>query len=164
MSRFRFGLTALAILLASPALAAEPFAIDLEVSSGKASKTAHAESAAPGSKHEERAVLEIAAGQRVTVKWKLSGTDPKATIKDVTVHFFAVKEEKAGQQTVPKLDKGVVAESALSMDFGPKDKNEGELTFTIDKAGCYLLRLETVGATAGPAGHENFAALDVKVR
>ena len=50
------------------------------------------------------------------------------------------------------------------MDFGPKDKNEGELSFIIDDPGCYLLRLETIGATAGRAGHENFAALDVKVR
>ena len=65
---------------------------------------------------------------------------------------------------MPKLDKGVIAESALSMDFGPKDKSEGELSFTIDKPGCYLLRLETIGATAGPAGHEDFAALDVEVR
>ena len=52
----------------------------------------------------------------------------------------------------------------LLIAFGPKDKNEGEMTFTIDKAGCYLLRLETIGAIAGPAGHEDFAALDVTAR
>src|SRR5439155_23819101 len=127
---------------------------------GKASKAADDESAAPSAKLKERDVLEIKAGDRVTVKWKLHSTDPKATLKDIRIHFFAVKEERPGQRTVPNLNKGVVAESALSMDFGPKDKNEGALSFTIDEPGCYLLRLETIGATEGPAGHEDFAALD----
>jgi len=164
MSRLFFGLAALGGLFTPAARAAEPFAIDLTARCDKASQTAHAESAAPLAKPKERGVLGVKAGERIAVQWKLSSTDPKGTAKDVTVHFFAVREEKVGQQAVPKLDKGVIAESALSMDFGPKDKSEGELSFTIDKPGCYLLRLETIGATAGPAGHEDFAALDVEVR
>jgi hypothetical protein len=51
----------------------------------------------------------------------------------------------------------------LGMDFSSQVKNEGTLRFTIDEPGCYLFRLETIGATAGPVGHENFAALDVRV-
>jgi hypothetical protein len=164
MPRFLFGLAALGGLFTAPAGAAEPFAIDFTVRCGRVSQTAHAEAAAALTKPKERGLLDAKTGERVTVKWKLSSTDAKASLKDVTVHFFAVKEEKAGQQAVPKLDKGVVAESALSMDFGPKDKAEGELTFTIDAPGCYLLRLETIGAIAGQAAHEDFAALDVKVR
>ena len=167
MSRLLLGLAALAGLLASARAADEPFAIDLEVRCGKASQTAHAESAVPlqlGDKPKERPVLEVKAGDRVTVRWKMSGTDPKAKNEDVTVHFYAVKEEMVGQPAAPKLGKGVIAESALTMDFGPSDKNEGEMTFTIDQAGDYLFRLETIGAALGPAGHEDFAALDVKAR
>ena len=108
--------------------------------------------------------LEARAGQRVTVKWTLRSTDPKTTYKDVTVHFFAVKEEKAGQQTVPNLNRDVAVETALSMDFKPKDATDGELSFTIDKPGSYLLRLETIGAAVGVEGHEHFAALDLVVR
>jgi hypothetical protein len=164
MRRVSFGLAVFGSLLVSTAARAEePFAIDLEVRAGKASKTAHAETAALGVKPKQRGVLEVKAGDRITVKWKLSNIDPKATFNDVTVHFFAVREEKAGQQTVPKLNKDVAAESALTMDFAPKDKTEGEMSFTIDKAGCYLLRLETIGAAKGTDGHEWFAALDVKV-
>ena len=163
MTRLLLVLAVLGTLFPAAA-AAEPFAIDFTVRAGKVSRTAHAESAARLATPKERACLEVKAGERLTVRWKLSSTDPKETVKDVTVHFFAVKEEKVNQPSVPKLDKGVVAESALSMDFGPKDKNEGELTFTIDKPGCYLLRLETIGAIGGLAGHEDFAALDVKVR
>jgi hypothetical protein len=164
MTRLLVGLAVFGALLPTAAVAAEPFAIDFTVRAGKASQAAHAESAARLATPQGRATLEVKAGERLTIRWKLSSSDPKETLKDVTVHFFAVKEQKANQPSVPKLDKGVVAESALSMDFGPKDKSEGELSFTLDKPGCYLLRLETIGAIAGPAGHEDFAALDVKVR
>jgi len=165
MSRVACTLAVLGWLLsAGAARAGDSFAIDLEVRTAKANKTAHVQATGLGTKPKEREVLEIKAGERITVKWKLSNIDPKVQYKDVTVHFFAVKEEKAGQQTVPKLTKDVAAESALSMDFAPKDKSEGEMSFTIDKAGCYLFRLETIGAAMGLDGREYFAALDVQVR
>lgn len=49
------------------------------------------------------------------------------------------------------------------MDFRPKDRSEGELTFTVREAGCYLIRLELKGA-AGKGQPEPFAALDLLVR
>lgn len=58
----------------------------------------------------------------------------------------------------------MIAETALTMDFGPEDKNESELTFTVAKPGSYLFRLETIGAAAGLDGHEDFAAIDVTAR
>jgi hypothetical protein len=155
------------ILFATPAVrAADEFAIALEARADKASKTAHAEVAGLGlgTAAKPRPVLEVKAGQRVAVKWTLRCTDPKNTYKDVLVHFFAVKEEKAGQQAVPKLDKDVAAESALTMDFKPKDTADGELSLTIAQPGTYLLRLETIGAAVGLEGHEHFAALDLVVR
>jgi hypothetical protein len=140
------------------------FAIELTVKTAVASKTAHTDAVALGVKPKDRSVLEARAGERVTVQWTLRNADPKTTFKDVTVHFFAVKEEKAGQQAVPKLDRGVAAESALTMDFKPKDSNEGELSFTIDKPGTYLVRVETLEAAQGPDGQEYFAAIDLVVR
>src|SRR5205807_1401657 len=113
-------------------------------------------------KPEPRPVLVAKADTPVTVKWTLRNTDPTATVKDVLVHFFAVREEKANQQEVPKLNKDVAAESALTMDFKPKDKAAGELTFTVAKPGTYLLRLEAKGA-AGKDGREPFVALDLVV-
>jgi hypothetical protein len=157
-------LIALAAFSGLSAVAAEPFVIDLEVHCGKASKTAHAESAAVGAKPKERPLLEVKAGDKITAHWKLSGADAKAKIEDVTVHFVAVGEEQANQPPSRKMVKGVVAESALIMDVGPKDINESELSFTIDKPGYYLVRVETIDAVAGGAAHDSFAALDVKVR
>jgi hypothetical protein len=163
MLRLFLALAALGGLLTSSGAAAEPFTIDLTVRSGKASETAHAESAAPLAKTKDRGVIEVKAGERISVKWTMTYAE-KDKLKDITVHFFVVQEEKLGQKAIPKLNKDVTAESALSMDFAKGDKAEGELNFTIDKAGSYLLRLETIGALAGGADHETFAALDVKVR
>jgi hypothetical protein len=148
---------------AAPESASVPFAIDLEVKAGKAAKTAHAQPVDAAAKPKPREVLETKAAETVTVKWTVRNPDAKQTLKDVRIHFFAVKAEKPGQETVPKLTKDVAAESALTMDFKPMDKTEAELTFKIEKAGCYLLRLETKGA-AGKDGKEQFAALDLVVR
>jgi hypothetical protein len=157
-----------AALLLAPAAApparASHFTIDLTARAGKASQTAHAETTAPGARPRARAVLEVKAGQRITAHWSLRNADPKATFKDLIVHFVAVREATLGQAAVPKLDKGVAAESALTMDFRPGDQCEGELSFTLDRPGNYLLRLETRGAAAGAQDHEHFAALDVLVR
>jgi hypothetical protein len=100
----------------------------------------------------------------VKVKWVLTNSHAKDSFKDVVVHFFAVKEDEAGQKVVPQLGKSVTVESASTVDFRPGDKTRAELTFTIDTPGAYLLRLETIGAAIDPGGHEHYAALDVVVQ
>jgi hypothetical protein len=158
-----FALVASVGLLGSACLRADPFAIDLEAQAAKVSKTAHAEPVPPDGKAKPRAVLTVKVNTPITVKWALSNTGPTLVLKDIVVHFFAVQEEKADQQKVPRLDRNVVAESAVSMGFKPRDRAEGEITFAIARPGYYLLRVETRG-TAGKDGHEQFAALDVVVR
>jgi hypothetical protein len=143
---------------------AHHFTIDLDVVAGNARKTAHAEEMGLGTKAKVRAVVAIKAGTTIKIKWKLSNSDAKTTYKDVLVHFFVVKVPMLGQAAVPKLDKGVLAESALTMDFKPNDKSEGGLSLMIPEAGSYLLRLETIGAAVGKDGHEHFAALDLDVQ
>jgi hypothetical protein len=157
-------LLVLTALFLTAGVRADPFAIDLTAQAGKASKEAHAEAPGPEVVAKARPALEAPAGQPVTVKWTLRCTDRSRTYKDVIVHFVAVKEEKVGQRVVPKLDKDVAAETALTMDFKPKDSADGEVTFTVAQPGAYLLRLETIGAAVGLEGHEDFAALDLVVR
>jgi len=151
-------------LLIVPPACASHFTMDFTVQAGKAIKTAHAETAGLGIRSKARGILELTRGERVTAKWVLRSAAAKETAEDVVVHFFVVKEEKAGQRAVPKLTKDVAVETALTMDFKPKDKAEGELSFQIDKPGSYLLRLETIGAAKGKDAHEHFAAIDLVVR
>jgi hypothetical protein len=150
-------------LLSSIHAEAGPFAIDLEVRAAKASATAHAEAADRRSKPKARGVLEAKAGQQIAVRWKLRRT-AKDVVKDVVVHFYVAREERVGQQTVPDLSKDVAVESALSLDFKPQGTAQGKLSFAIEKPGCYLLRLETIGAAVTLDGHEYYAAVDVVIR
>jgi len=160
---FLVGPIAIGWFLASSGTSASLFTIDLEVQAAKMHNTAHAETVALGAKPPARKVLEVKAGQPITVRWTLRNVSRTETFNDIVVHFFAAKEEKAGQQAVPKLDKDVAVETALTMDFKPNDKADGELMFSLDKPGCYLVRLETIGAVAGSAVHEYFAAMDLIV-
>jgi hypothetical protein len=143
---------------------ADHFTIELKIETASGSKAVKGKTLAPGAKPKVREVFAAKAGQKFTVRWTLTNVSAKMPAKDVLVHFFVVKEEKAGQVEVPKLIKDVVAESAVTVDFAPKDRAKGELTFTIEQAGAYLVRLETIGAGApGADEHEHFAALDVTI-
>src|SRR5215472_13093050 len=115
------GLLVLWCLFGAIEAQAHPFAIDLKVRAGKASQTAHAQTAALGVNPKERGTLTVKAGASLTVTWTMRNTATTATVKNVLVHFFVVKEPKAGQATVPKLNKDVVLESALTLDFKPGD-------------------------------------------
>src|SRR5436309_3191821 len=84
----------------------------------------------------------------------------RGSCRNVIVHVVTVKQERLGQLNVPKLDKGVVAESALTIDFNPKESARGRLRFALETPGIYLVRLETIGV-AGAEGQEYFAALDL---
>ncbi len=170
---FSFGWALVSWVLASGPAQADHFAIDLEVKAPTGNQTAHAQISALGQKSipalgekpKPRAVLDVKVGDKITVKWTLRSTAAKETAKDMTVHFYAVKINKLGEPPPSKLDKGVISETALTMDFKPKDKTEGELNFQIEQAGFYLLRLETIPPP--PGGLEDlihFAALDLIVQ
>jgi hypothetical protein len=152
------------LLLFSWPLRADHFTVELKAQAGKLSLTAETATASLGAIAKKRGVLQVKAGQRISVRWTMKNKDPKESLKNVLVHFFAVREQELGQKTTPKLNKDVSAETALTMDFNPNDKAEGELSFTIDQAGPYLLRVETIGAAVGAEGHEHFAALELLVQ
>ncbi|MFO0964096.1 MAG: hypothetical protein U0793_00730 [Gemmataceae bacterium] len=150
------------LFLVGSTVRAEHFAVELKVETNGAAKTATGETLAPGVKAKDRAVVVGKAGAKVTVHWTLTNVS-KAAAKNVVVHFFCVKEEMLNQPRVPKLTEDVVAESAVSVDFNPKDRTKGELTFVIDREGAYLIKVETIGAAGGTEDHEHFAQLDLSI-
>lgn len=147
-------------LVASP-MQAQQFTVDLVARTAREPK--NAEARFPDAKPQARAILTAAPDTPVTVKWTVRNVDKAATAKDVLVHFVVVKQDKPDQQEVPKLTRDVIVESALTMDFKSQNKNTGEITFTVNQAGCYLIRLELKGA-ADKDGREPFAALDLLTR
>jgi hypothetical protein len=160
----RLLLLALALLgfLAAPAVRADSFAIELAVKA-KDAETTEAKYPAADSKPQPRATLTAGVNAPITVKWTLRNTHQTQTVSDVLVHFFAVKIDKPNQAEIPKLTKNVVVETALTMDFRPQDKTDGEITFTVASPGVYLLRLELRG-NAAKEGRDHYAALDLIVR
>ncbi len=143
---------------------ADHFTIDLEVKTGKAKETVHAEKLEAGAKAKARAVLEVPAGQEIEIHWTVTCSAKQGMFKDVLVHFYIAKEGMIGQPGTPKIDKDAAAESALTMDFQPTEKAKGQMKVRLTKPGPYLLRLETIGANKGTENHEHFAALDLLVK
>ena len=110
----------------------------------------------------KRMVFKAKPGEPLRLLWRAANTHRSATVKGVLIHFFVVEQSKLGQQKVPKLGKDVIHEGAITTDFKPKDKANGQFTLKLPKRGSYLLRVETLGML-GKHGHEHFAALDLLI-
>src|SRR5690348_2277463 len=93
--RFSVFCAMILVLTASERARADHFTIDLEVKAPKANKTVHAETLGLGIKTKPRTVLEIQAGDKLTIKLTLTSS-AKEIIKDVQVQFYAVKIPKPG--------------------------------------------------------------------
>lgn len=160
MRRPRFQFALMLFCFAAGAARADDFTIEVKVQAGKKPESAEAKYPPPDGKVLPRVVLMTTVDAPVSVKWSVRRTD-KEPVKDVLVHFFVVKIDKADQPEVPKLTKNVVAESALTMDFKGQDKAEGEISFAAPNPGRYLLRLELKNAGKKD---EPFAALELLVK
>jgi hypothetical protein len=142
---------------------ADNFTVSLEVTDGAAKKTADTETDPPKAGGIViRPIMEAKAGAQCTAKFKVvcTGND---TLKDVLIHFYVVKTDKAGQAP-PALDpKDVVIETAQTMDFSDKTATSAELQFLPEKSGMYLIRVETQ-SPAEQKGREFYAAMDLAVK
>jgi hypothetical protein len=105
--------------------------------------------------------MNAALGKQCTAKFKVS-SNSKDIFKDALVHFYVVRIEKAGQNPPPLEPKEVVIETAQTLDLSPGGSTIGEVEFKPDRAGLYLVRVETQN-TAEQAGHEHYAALEITV-
>jgi hypothetical protein len=157
-------LVLLAAIASTPAAFADHLKFEAEVRCENVKRTCSTGVFGPNTKLGSRATLEVPIGKAITVTWKVAHIDRRDPLKDVVIHFFVVKEEKAGQAAIPKLDRDVIAESALTMDFKPGDKQTAELVIQMDVRGTYLLRIESIGAAVGIGKHEDFAVLDLIVK
>ena len=107
-----------------------------------------------------RPVLKVKPNEPVRIQYMLTNVYPHKTLENVVVHFFVVREEKAGQKEIPDLKGEVVLESAFDMDFKPGGKAGQRTTLKIDEPGAYLIRVETRNTQSD---HEHFAAIDLVV-
>lgn len=143
----------------SPALA-EHAKIQLEVQGRRDQVTAYVDQTPPEWGKNPRPVLKVRPKEPVKVQFLLTNVYPHKTLENVVVHFFVVREEKAGQKAIPDLKGEVVLESAFDLDLKPGGKTGQRSTFRIDEPGAYLVRIETRNTQSD---HEHFAAIDLVV-
>jgi hypothetical protein len=142
---------------------ANHFTVTLELTDGSNKQTANTETEPPKAREiVVRPVMQSKLGAKCTAKFQLT-CNSKETLKDVLVHFYVVKIDKAGQEPPPLEPKDVVIETAQTMDFAEKGTTSAELEFVPDHAGLYLVRVETQG-TAEVKGHEHYAAMEIVVK
>ncbi len=149
----------LVLSLASAAMA-EHAKIQLEVSGGGNQVTAYVDQTPPEWGKNPRPVLKVKPNEPVKIQFMLTNVYPHKTLENVVVHFFVVREEKAGQKEIPDLKGEVVLESAFDMDFKPGGKAGQRSTLKIAEPGTYLIRIETRNTQSD---HEHFAAIDLVV-
>lgn len=165
-ARWNCPLLAAACLLCAwhaPCAAAQDFEVVVTLVSGKQKSQTKETRQSPSRRRAPRQVVQLTPGQQVQVLWLARNTSRQQTLQDVIVHFFVVKEEELGQAQVPKLDKNVAYEGALTMDFKPQEKAAWRFQLQLPEPGSYLLRVETLGLLKDH-GHEHYAALDLTVK
>jgi hypothetical protein len=159
---------AIAMVLVQGALALEVranhFEIAMTLSDGTNKQEANTQTEPPPKPGPAavRPVLQVPFGDKCTASWKLT-SNSKETLKDVLVHFYVVRIERAGQDPPPLEPSQVVIESAQTIDLAYHDTTSAALQFTPDRPGIYLCRVETQGS-ADPKGHEHFAAIELTVK
>lgn len=139
---------------------AEHAKIQLEVAGRRDQVTAHVDQTPPEWGKNPRPVLTVRPGEPVKVQFLLTNIYPHKTLENVVVHFFVVREEKAGQKPIPDLKGEVVLETAFDMDMKPGGKAGQRTTFRVHDPGAYLVRVETRNTQSD---HEHFAAIDLVV-
>ncbi len=164
MRRNRYALFASGlVLLACGRLArAEHAKVTLDVSASGAQVTAYVDQTPPDHGKNPRPVIKAKVGEPIKIQWMLTNVYPHKTLEDVVVHFYVAREGSVGQKPTPDLsvEANVVLETAFEMDFKPGAKAGARNSFTIDRPGAYLVRVES---RQTKSDHEHFAAVDLVI-
>ena len=139
---------------------AEHAKIQLEVATPRDQVTAFVDQTPPEWGKNPRRVLKARVHEPIRVQYILTNVYPHKTLENVVVHFFVVRQKKAGQKEIPDLKGDVVLESAFDMDFKPGGKAGQRTTLRIDTPGDYLIRVESQNTQSD---HEHFSAIDLVV-
>ena len=164
--RLRFLLVLAVLAFAVYAARAEHASIDLRVlqfdpatGSLRGQASASADTDPPVGGLHPRPLLMVKANEPLVLQFFYTNTYPHGEVKDVTIRYFVVREEKAGQKVLPDY-KQAVTEGHFTLDFKPKAKVGARVEFTIPTPGVYLLRVQSENTQSD---HEHFSAIDLQV-
>lgn len=124
------------------------------------SVSATADTEPPAGGFNERPVAKVQAGEPLVLQFVLTNKYPHGILKDVTVRYYVVREDKLGQKNLPDLTKETVTDGKFTMNFKPACRVGARVAFKIKEPGLYLLRVETLNTDSD---HEHFSGIDVQV-
>ncbi len=107
-----------------------------------------------------RPLVKARPGEPIKIQWMFTNIYPNKTLENAVIHFFVVRESKAGQKEVPPLGDDVELETAFDIDLRPGGHTGQRNTLRLEKPGAYLIRVESKNTQSD---HEHFAAIDVVV-
>lgn len=139
---------------------AEHFDITLTVEGDGKKAEAYSDDSPPPEGLHSRPVFHAKAGELLTLQFLMDYVNPHDLDKQVTVRFFVAPEKQAGQKEVPSPDETAIVQGSFVMDFKPKSRLGLTQKFRVDRAGVYLLRLESVNSHSD---HQHFSAIDLVI-
>ena len=143
---------------------AEHFDILLRVFSGDRQAQSSMDTTPPIGGVNPRPVLKVKAGEPIRVTWRTKNSSPHGALKNVSIHFFVVRQANTGQKPVPDPAGEVgIVDSTFTTDMKFGAVSTGATKLKISEPGSYLVRLQSEG-THDEAGHEHFSAIDVEVQ
>ena len=113
----------------------------------------------PGGGINPRPVCKVKVNEPLVLQFILTNVYPHGELKEVTVRYFVVREEKAGQKKVPDLAARCVVQGSFNLSLKPKARVGARAAFVIREPGVYLLRVDTANTKSD---HEHFSAIDIQ--
>jgi hypothetical protein len=150
----------LAVAFFAAVVRAEHFDITLTVEGGGKKAEAYADDSPPPEGLHPRPVFRARAGELLTLQFFMNYVNPHDSEKQVTVRFFVAPVKQVGQKEVPAADETAVVRGSFVLDFKPKSRLGLTQKFRVDRAGVYLLRLESVDSHSD---HQHFSAIDLVI-
>jgi hypothetical protein len=121
--------------------------------------SAGADQEPPAGGNQQREVVNVKANEPLALQFIFTNAYPHGVTKDVTIRFFVVRENKAGQKNLPDLTSGAVVQGQFQLNFKPKGRVGARVAFKVPEPGIYLLRVDSLNTQSD---HEHFAALDLR--
>ena len=140
---------------------AEHFEISLTLEGSGDKTEAHADDSPPPEGLYPRPLFHGRKEDLLTLQFFMTDVNPHAPLNHVTVHYYIVPEQRAGQKELPSLDKNVVLQGRFMLDFKPKGKAGLQQHFRIASPGIYLVRVESENSGSD---HEHFSAIDLEIK
>jgi hypothetical protein len=136
------------------------FRIDPDSGKTRGEADAVADEEPPAGGINPRPVFRARVNEPLTLQFILTNAYPHGELKDVTVRYYVIREDKAGQKKVPDLTAGTETQGQFKLNLKPKARVGARVAFTIREPGVYLLRVDTLNTKSD---HEHISAIDLQV-